>query len=364
MIRYAIAIVFCYMLFVWLGCKKDTTVFNRLKPSQGDTVTLRGVYSSERADSAYNSVFLDFSKEVQTTVLRSSWDLGFYCGTDFRVIINHTIGATLAVMTQTNLNDITDADTTALVSSLTLNNTAGDISRVDPVAPADSTAYLTGTVIPEVTGSSKVLILNRGTSTNIGKRKWIKMKITATSNGYAVTWGNISDNNNVYSSFTINKDASYNFRYYSFTSSAVTYEPAKTLWDISYGQSTYQTAAADGPVRAIPTSDFMMINFAYGVKAAQVLFDKTDSTTSYKYYPASKLAGVTFSGARDIIGVNWRTVGLIGDAPTSGAIQYKTDRFYLIKDRKDNYYAVSFAGGGSRGAPIVQYRIIKEGTPD
>ncbi|CAM4323076.1 type I secretion C-terminal target domain (VC_A0849 subclass) [Pedobacter westerhofensis] len=364
MIRYAIAIVFCYMLFVWLGCKKDTIKFYRLQPSAGDTVTLRGIFSRERADSAYNSAFLDFSTNTQTAVVRSSWDLGFYCGTDFRVIINHTVGAAVAVSDKTDLNAVTIADTVALVPRLTLNSDTGDLTTVDPVAPADSAAYLAGTAIPSVPGSSKILILNRGRSTNLGRRNWIKMKITATNSGYSVTWGTITingvvNNNNLYSSFSINKDASYNFRYYSFSSSAVTYEPAKTLWDISYGQSTYKITGNDGITRPVPTTDFMLINFVNGVKAAQLNDDP--SGINYANIDSTKLAAITFSGARDVIGVNWRTVALVGNAANSGAIEYNTKVFYLIKDRDNSVYAVSFAGGGSRGAPIVRYRRIYNG---
>jgi len=360
MIKYAIAIAFCLMLFTWLGCKKDTTTFNRLEPSRGDTVTLQGVAGRERADSAYHTVFLDFSKEVQSSKLRTSWDLGFYCGTEFRVIINHAVGATLSRLTKTNLNDVTAADTIPLVSALNLDlDTVGNLANVDPV-DKNAADYLNGTVIqdiPQAAGSSVVLILNRGTASNFRNRSWIKMKITRSGNGYAVTWGNIADNNNLYSNFTINKDASYNFRYRSFTNGDVIYEPAKTLWDIAWGLSTYKTVNAAGTSVAQPVPDFMMINFMNGVTAAEVM---VTSATTFENFTEAQLTGITFSALRDAIGVNWRNL----TRSTIGALSINTDRFYLVKDKENNIYKVSFAGGGSRGYPVVWYIRVQRGAED
>jgi hypothetical protein len=360
MSKYAVAIIFCYLMIAWLGCKKDTTRFFPIAPSGGDTTTLRGIASIERGDSAYNSVFLDLSKEGQTSVLRSSWDLGFYCGTDFRVIINHAIGATVAELSAvTNLNAVTAADTSALVNRLTLNDTQGDITTVDPVE-GDAKAYLAGTAIKEVPAAaadSRVYILNRGSATNLRNRKWIKMLITRRSSGYFVTWGNISDNDGLYSTFAVTKDASFNFKYTSFTNGGVTYEPAKTLWDISWGLSTYKAAAAntDGTVRPQPQADFMLINFMNGVTAAQVLLDAADTTKNFRNFNASKLTGITFSGNRDVIGASWRNLA----NSTTGALAINVDRFYLVKDLEGNIYKVSFAGGGSRGTPIVEYILVQ-----
>ncbi|MCX2480924.1 hypothetical protein OQY15_17600 [Pedobacter sp. MC2016-15] len=355
MMKYAIPLVLAFMFFSWLGCKKDTTTFNRVQASLGDTVVLRGIANRERGDSAYNSVFLDFSTALQTSVLRSSWDLGFYCGAEFRVIINHSIGATVAVLDKTDLDQVTIADTVALVRKFNLDvDTAGDLTTVDPV-DLDSAAYLAGTIIPDIPQSaatSRVLILNRGTATNLGRREWVKMKISRTANGYAVTWGNIDDFT-PYNNFTINKDASYNFRYRSFTNGQVNYEPAKGLWDVAWGHSTYKGTNTAGAAVATVVPDFMMINFVNGVKAAQVMVTET---TTFASFNETQLAGITFSGLRDVIGVNWRNLA----NSTSGALSINTNRFYLIQDKIGNIYKVSFAGGGSRGNPTVWYILVRK----
>jgi hypothetical protein len=358
MIKYAIAIVSCLMLFAWLGCKKDTTKFNLLNPSQGDTVTLTGIAGRERADSAYRSVFLDLSKEVQSPVLRSSWDLGFYCGTDFRVIINHAAGATARALVKTNLDDVTAADTISVVKEFNLDlDSACLLNMVDPV-DMESAAYLANTVIPEVpadAGSSRIIILNRGTVNNLGKRSWIKMKITRNLSGYAVRWAFIAETD--YSNFTITKDASYNFRYRSFSSGDVVYEPAKSLWDISWGITTYKSTNAAGVSQALPVQDFMLINFMNGVKASQVMITET---TTFENFSEAQLEGITFSGFRDAIGVSWRNL----TNSSLGALAINRDRFYLVQDAGGNVYKVSFVGGGSRGYPVIWYKIVRQATQE
>jgi hypothetical protein len=366
--KYAIALILFYIMFAWAGCKKDTVRFFPLKPSGGDTVVLSGIYSTERTDSAWKSVFLDFSKDIQTGVLRSSWDLGFYCGTDdYRVIINHALGATAFQLTKTNLNDVVPSDTAALVANhkLVLNADTGDITTVDKVE-GDKAAYLAGTVIKAISASSSqnnVYIIKRGMNTNLRYYKWIKVKIDRTNNGYIVTYGNMIDNNNLYTSFTVIKDASYNFRYASFSSRTANYEPAKALWDICWGYNTYvainpdgtKITNPDGTFRAQPQPDFIQLNFMGGVTAAEVIFG-ADTTKNYRNFREADTAGVTFSGNRDVIGANWRKLS----ESNLGALSVRTDRFYLVKDSKRNIYKVSFAAGGSRGNPIVSYTILHD----
>jgi len=355
--KYAVAFVLSYLLFAWLGCKKDEIRFNLIAPSGGDTTTFQGIYNVERGDSAYNTVFLDFSKDQHPAVLRSSWDLGFYCGTaDFRVIINNAVGATLVESDKTNLNDVTLNDsTTTLFNKLDLAAT-GDPTTIDAVT-GDSTAYLAGTVIKKISAvnsENKVYILKRGTGTTTAYSKWIKMRIdrSTTSNGYIVTYGNLPDQ--TYRTITVTKDASFNFTYASFATATSSYEPAKKLWDISWGISTYK-AAETSKVKAEP--DFVQINFMGGVTAAEVIFG-ADTTKNYRNFTAANLEGVTFSGNRDVIGTSWRNL------PSSlpGTLSIKADRFYLVRDNAGNIYCLSFLGGGSRGRPIIQYRLLQATT--
>ncbi|SEA80152.1 HmuY family protein [Pedobacter hartonius] len=370
--KYAAAIIVFYIMFAWAGCKEDTTRFFPIMPSAGDTVALAGLYSRERPDSAWKSVFLDFSKEVQTGVLRSSWDLGFYCANDtFRVIINSSLGAAAAQTDKINLNNITETDTALLATSkkLVLTIDTGNATTVDPVQ-ADKAAYLSGTVIKEISANSSannVYIIKRGANTNLRFSKWIKVKINRTNNGYTVTYGNMNDNNNLYTTLTVTKDASYNWRYVSFSSRTSSYEPAKTSWDICWGSNTYVAMNADGTlitnpsgtVRAQQQPDFVLINFMAGVTAYEVIpgNDVTKIYDNFTEADALAIPQASWSAKRDAIGAKWRRLTTL-DA--GGSLDINIDRFYLVKDAKGNIYSVSFAGGGSRGNQIVRYKRLHD----
>lgn len=364
MMKYAAGFLLFYVAFSWLGCKKDTTNFYPMAPSQGDTVTLIGRAGNERPDSAWRSVFLDFSKEVQTAVNRSSWDLGFYSGTDdvFRVIINHAAGAAAYELQKTNLDLVVDSDTLDLATNQTLlleDDRTVALTQVDPV-DQNREGYLAGTVIRPVSLNSaenRVYIIRRGKRTNVNVGRWIKAKFTRTSNGYVVTYGQMDNSNGLYNTVSVTKDAAYNFKYASFSSNASSYEPARTLWDISWGRTTYK-ATADGTVRAQSQPDFIQINFMAGVTAAEVNW--TDSASSYKYFTAAQLDNVTFSDRRDAIGTRWRNL----PNSTAGDLRIVPGRFFLVKDAIGNVYSVDFSGGGSRANPIVHYKLLVDAETD
>lgn len=350
-VYFCIAALFCSLAIAFPGCKKDTTYIDYLRPSKGDTTTLVGIYNLERADSAAYSVYLDLSKEVKTSVLRSAWDLGFYCSTDtFRVIINHALGATVLGLDKTDLNAVGVSDSSTHAAEMILNETSGNAATVDPVTGTRDT-YLSGTKILEISATAalnKVYILNRGAAPGIKARQGLKFRIQRQGNGYTITYGTLSASS--YSTLTLNKDAAYNFKYLSFSSSTVSVEPAKKLWDLEFTATTYQSGTTP-----VFRPDFMLINFVGGVTAAQVMV----ADKSYESFTASDISAVTFSGARDAIGTSWFNL----TATTLGGYSILTDRFYLIKDALGNIYKLNFFGGGSRGKPIVAYDILVDNEP-
>lgn len=353
--NYRLILLFSCLIFALTGCKKEAVDFNYIQPSSGISMTLSGIASTETGINALNSVYVDMSKNLQTSVLRSGWDLGFYCSTtDYKVIINHSTAATAVQLNKTDLTTVTSADMASLPADTnTLIIGTAPLTTVDPVA-GNFSNYLSGLVInnvPAAAADNKVYLLNRGRGGNLARRDWIKMKITRLSNGYTVTYGGLNDL--LFNSYDVVKDASYNFKYLSFTSSSVTVEPAKANWDFEWTLSTY-TDAGGLPVA---TPDFVLINAGGGVTAAEVIFG-TEAANNYANFTAAKLSAITFSSNRDVIGVNWR------NAVTSNAaaLNINTDRFYVIKDPAGNVYKLKF-NGGSRGRPEVEYALLKSVVP-
>lgn len=328
------------------ACKKDTPIIV-VPASEGTTTSLNGGTGGANAE---NTVFFDLSTDKSTSVARKSWDLGFYTGTDFRVILNNTVSAGVQVTTKTDLAQVGAADTIGLTLA---------VSQANP-APAhfaffdDINGDLTKTAIPVVSATeaeNKVVILNRGTGGGITARPWIKLRVLRNgTSGYTLQYAGITET--TFKTITVSKDAAYHFKFVSLDNGATTdVEPAKTQWDIQWGYSLFKTNfGADVPYNF---SDLVNINYLGSVQAAEVL----TSVVSYAAYAESNIAATTFSNNRWTIASNWRA--------TTGTIGVKTDRFYVIKDAAGNIYKLKFNSftsndGGERGKPVIEYKLVKK----
>jgi len=344
------------LAITFTACKKDEEPILIVPPSDGSSLTLNGIAASELGTAAGNSVYVDFSKGAQTAVARTSWDLGFASGTDFRVILNNSTSAGIKVTAATSLAAIAEADTLGLTLAVSQTAPAAtDLAYFDAVSGS-----LTGTAIPAVSATAlenKVIILNRGTGGSIAARPWIKLRVTRnTSGGYTLQYAKIKETTN-FTTVEIPKDGSFNFKFVSLTSGAlVNVEPAKVDWDLVWGYSVYQTNFGAGLV-PYNFSDLVFLNVLNGVTAAQI------STADFTYaaFAEANLTSskVVFSPARDAIGSSWRV--------TQPATGIKTDTFYLVKDGNGNVYKLKFVSmgvgndGGTRGKPVIEYKLVKKG---
>lgn len=364
MIRNYLALFFAATILYSLGsCKKETSEINLIPAFQGDTTTLSGLVLSDEAINAKYSVYMDFSKGVQSRAQRPSWDFAVYCGTENRLILNSSMGATAVALNKSVLTEVNGNDTIPLkdAQTLVLGASVNSIRTVDPVSGSLNT-YLSGTVFPEVTAdqaASKVYIVNRGTAGGVGIRQWYKMKVYQVNQSYKIDYALINEQTRV-SSMTLLKDDSYNFKFASFSANQPFVEPARTQWDIEWGWNTYKDRA--GTPVAVP--DFVRINFAGGVRAAQIIFSGPAANSGKKYedYTFADQTAVTYSNERDAIGVNWRNA-----TPENGPLSVYKDRFYLVKDGEGNIYKLRFLSfapndGGQRGRPRLEYRLLEPAT--
>jgi hypothetical protein len=343
---------------IFTACKKDSDPTVEILPSDGSSLTLKGLIGAEAGTSAGNSVFVDFSTDKQTSVARTTWDLGFYSGSDFKVILNNTVGATAIELAKTDLAQVTAADTTTLVTagSLALGLGAGSFTAIDPV-DGNATTYLAGTVIKTVSATdadNKVYIVNRGAAGVAEVRGWQKIRVIRSGSGYTLQYAKI--NEATFKTITVAKDPAYNFKFVSFVTGAVEVEPAKADWDIQWTFATYKA----NTTTPYTFSDFVLINFVGGVTAAEVIYSGTaaNNTTSYADFKEANLSNIAFLGTREVIAGNWRV--------TSGTpVGVKTDRFYLVKDGAGNVYKLKFVSfhasdSGVRGNPVIEYKLVKK----
>jgi len=120
-----------------------------------------------------NKVFFDLSGNRQTPVERTTWDLGFYMGSDdFRVILNSSVNMMILnssvnmmvkQINKTDLNTVTAADTVGLTNEVSYNQAMPSSTQLAYIDYPDGD--LTKTAIAAIAANAadnKVYIVNRG----------------------------------------------------------------------------------------------------------------------------------------------------------------------------------------------------------
>lgn len=386
--KYKVIIICCCAVFSFASCKKDNVDYKYPDPFDGQTVQLPGIAGNEEGYYAANSVFVDFSRGLVSTARRDSWNLGFYPGPEFKVIINHSMGAMAVETEKTDLTAVGAADSVAIATDKvngTLNfNSPISSQRINPVT-GNATDYLSKLSLIKVGASeaeSKVYIVSSGMAGTTRNRippvtpppagtppitpvllqfPWYKFKVYQGINGYLIKYGPL--NGQVFSEFPINKNASYNFNYLSFNSRSVNVEPAKSLWDIQWTWTTYQ----DTNGKPDSTSNFVLINFLGGVKSAQLTITAAKTYENFTKDDLASIKETDYSDTRDAIGTKWRTISETKDKDgnTVQVARVNSNLFYVIKDSEGNFYKLRFrsAGtgvdGGANGRPIIEYKLVQ-----
>ncbi|MBB6500784.1 HmuY family protein [Pedobacter cryoconitis] len=374
--KFQLIIVCCTAVVAFASCKKDQVVYRFPQPNTGQVVGLPGIAGSELGINAANSVFVDFSRGTVVTAGRTGWDLGFYPGDDFKVILNHSTGATAIQLNKTDLTQVGTQDSIANTSVLQLG-TAGSSALIDPVT-GNATTYLANILIKNIAATeaeAKVYLVNPGVAGVQGViptggtivappiRPWYKVKIFKGVNSYQVQAGRLGATQ--FNTVTIQKNTSFNFNFFSFVTLASSAEPAKPLWDIEWTWTTYQNAAG----LPVGVNDFVLINFLSGVTVAQVKFDPNGDQKVVKNYvnfaaaDLNSIPAASYLATRDAIGVNWRNID-----PTTSLTSVYNDRFYIIKDTDGNIYKLRFNNssnndGGSQGRPVIEYSLLQATVP-
>lgn len=321
------------------ACKDNDDTVVTLPPSDGSQLTLDGGGGT----GSPNTVYVDLSADKPTDVARTSWSLGFYSGSDYRVILNGFTSMSAVALNKTDINQVGLADTVGI--KLAIGQGAGTLSMIDDVF-----GDITKTVIAAVSATdaeNKVYLIKPETASATDPNTWYKVKVSRNGDGYTLQYAKLPAT--TIQTASISKNADYNFTFFSFdTNTPVTVEPKKGEWDLAWSYAAYYTAT-------FPYffSDFVVTNNLQGVQAAIV-----DSTVvSYTNFAAANLKDLTFASARDAIGAKWRAT-----AGTTTGIFFKN--YFIVKDPAGNYYKLKFVSmgindGGTRGMPVIEYKLVQ-----
>lgn len=304
-------------------------------------------------------VYVDLSKSTQTKVRRDSWDLGFYNGSYFRVVLNGSIYMATKALTETDITKVTRASVNSILPTIAVgtfvstneefvDNPDGDILKTAIAEIKDNDAenpvyllnlgYEPGTTTPSA-GSVAIAGTARG---------YKKVRFLKRGEDYLVQYANLDDT--TYQEKTIKKNSSHNFTFVNLlTNSEVSVEPEKLQWDLNFTVFTNLIAGAG----SYGFSDFVVNNLKAGVKVYRV--DLKEDAVTYEKFDESMIDEVKFQNDQRTIGDSWRQV-------TSPQTIY-TDRFYVLKDAENNYYKIKMTSfinaSGVRGNPSFEYKLIK-----
>jgi hypothetical protein len=312
--------------------------------STGSQLTLEGKTTTSNYA---NGVYADLSNNKQTPVDRKSWNLGFYSGAEFRVVLNQAYQATARALTKTDIATVGFADTVGVY----LNHDINDPATVSLVDYWDGD--LTKTAFASVSATdneNKVYLVSFENSKN--QDQYFKVKLSRTGSGYKVQYAKVGET--AIKTIDVPKNANNNFVFVSLeTDKIVAAEPAKASWDIQWTYGTYNSGLGS----PYWFQDLVLLNYLGGAQAAEVL----TSTVTYEAFAEANIGAVNFLKTRDAIGSKWRQ----GAGP-SGPGTIKRDRFYVVKDPAGNVYKlrfVSWGGGGDsgeRGRPVIEYQLVKK----
>ena len=332
-----------------IGTTKETTLSFTPIVSTGSEMQLEGKVGSENYR---NIVYVDMSNNVQKQIDRKTWDLGFYCGDEFRVILNTSYKTLAAASGKTNFADVTLADAEKAPSLM--GAMGGD--GIEGISD-DTSGDLSKTVFGDITSGSEVFFVasedNKATDNVEDRSLWYKVKITPSGDGYKVEYGNVADTTPKVAE--IAKDPLYNFVGFSLASGETAEaQPEAKKWDFTWSYAAAWTTMASGEMLSF-SQDVITINTISGVEVATVMTE----TKSYADFKLADVGSAEFETDADIIGATWRTPAMPG---TSGGV--KTDRFYVFKDCAENYYKLQFLSFGSgdngeRGRPELKYELLK-----
>jgi len=307
-----------------------------------------------------NQVYIDLSSGALTTVPRVSWDLGFYSGSEFRVILNNSVKMTAKSLNSVNMTAVVSPD-----ESMLIGQGNGNANQIDfPSGDINQTAIAE---VSENDNENYVYLINLGSNPSevapaLGSvaadtgshRGWKKVRILRDGEGYKLQYADL--NATTFQEVSIAKDAAYNFSFFSFHSNTtVDVEPKKDKWDISF--TTFTNLFGGSTPYFFP--DFVVNNSRGGAFAYSV------STNDYSYesFTLSNVNHSNFIEDQRGIGSSWRGTSAMGPGglPVSQFV-LKTDIFYVLRDPAGNIYKIKMTGGAledqERGHPTFVYELL------
>lgn len=356
-----LAFSFC-SLFVFQSCLRDNEDPVPVSPYNGIVMNVDSVGGASEP----NQVWVRLENSEITSSKRTIWDLGFYSGNEFKVVLNNSIF--MAAGKIENVSDINAVNST-MVAALkekvqVANFDPTNVPYIDDVKGNFPTGYTAISEISANESENAVYLINMGRklyeevipagSVIPGgeSRGWKKLQIIRSGNNYKLRFADLDST--THTEVIIEKNPTYNFTFYSMTDAKVVdVQPEKNKWDICFTVFTNIIPGAGSYIY----SDFVTTNIMGGSSSYMVSVPAgTNVTEFYDNFSAANVDASLFATTdQRSIGGNWRLVG------PSGANLYG-DRFFVVRDHEGHFYKLKFTRmsnlQGERGRPEFEYKPL------
>ncbi|WP_027378354.1 HmuY family protein [Chryseobacterium daeguense] len=357
-------ILFCLLIgasFISQSCINDNEDPVAMLPSDGARVDPKVGGATQP-----NQVWFDLGTKTEILTKRTDWDLAFYSGSAFKVVLNSSIMmAAGKIPNATNIDLVTEASVASFKDQVQVanfnpaneiyiddvkGNFPGGYTAIEEIKPTDSenAVYLVNMGKEIYTGT----VANGSVATGGDSRGWMKVQVIRSGEGYKVKYAEL--NSTTHKELTIAKNTAYNYNFVSLKNNKeVTIQPEKKKWDICFTVFTNTITGAGSYIYA----DFVTINNVGGAGAYEVVVTSGSGVEAYNNFKASDIDQSKFIyNDQRVIGANWRNpVGTNG-------LEVYGDRFYVMKDAEGYYFKLRFtrltSTSGERGNPQFEYKPL------
>lgn len=321
-----------------------------------------------------NQIWFDLGTETEIVTKRTDWDLAFYSGNEFKVILNSSIMmAAGKIPGATDINSVNESDVAALKNQVQVANfDPSNVDYIDDVKGDFPSGYTAIEGIKLNDSENAVYLVNMGkeiytqsiavgsVATGGDSRGWMKVQIVRSGNGYEIRYANLDETS--HKKFIISKNPAYNYSFFSLKNNKeISVQPEKKKWDLCFTVFTNTITGAGSYIYA----DFVTINNVGGAAAYEVKVDAPVSgVEAYNNFKASDIDPAKFiHNDQRAIGSNWRNpIGVNG-------LEVYGDRFYVVKDAEGYYFKLRFTRltkattdqqgqAGERGFPQFEYKPL------
>ncbi len=363
-------ITFTFVLIVilstFISCIHEDDTPVKIPPFDGAVVTL-----NEKADPAEaNQFWIELGTGKITETHRELWDLGFYCGDEFRVMLNTSLVMSVGKIENAYNIDAVNSQTVKELKKLVVVGNFADNSQYIDNPNGDVTKQTSGIAeISENDNFNNVYLLNMGYKTYTGStvpgsiyhigdaRGWKKIRILRHPSGYKIQYADLDETE--HKEFIVAKDADYNYRFFSLKSGTYAdIQPKKKEWDLCFTVFTNLTLnPSDNTYTSYIYPDFFMHNILGNVGAYEITTATGQGETAYNNFKKEDIDDSKFLfNDQRAIGSNWRT--------TTGqnGIEVFSNRFYVLKNSDGFYFKIRMLrmmdDQGNRGYPQFEYKAL------